>query len=87
MEDPELQIDTVMIGTEGGHLQEEEGMISEVLQEGEISEMMGGGEEVLLEDHQEVMVVGLMIVMEDLMASGLQGERIRRTSSLTTWTT
>merc|ERR1719431_1037542 len=87
MEDQEHQIDTETTGIEEDHLQEEAEMISEDLQEEGTSEMKGGGEEVLQEDPPEVMVVDLMTAMEDLMDNGLQEERIRRTSSLTTWTT
>jgi len=86
MEDLEHQIDIEMTGTEEDLLREEAEMISEDLQEGGISEMTGDGGEVLQEDLPEVMVVDLMKAMEDLMDNGLQEERIRRTSSLTTWT-
>ena len=86
MEDLEHQIDIEMTGTEEDLLREEAEMISEDLQKGGTSEMTGDGGEVLQEDLPEVMVVDLMKAMEDLMDNGLQEERIRRTSSLTTWT-
>ena len=86
MEDLEHQIDIEMTGTEEDLLREEAEMISEDLQEEGTLEMKGGGEGALQEDLLEVMVVDLMTAMEDLMDNGLQEERIRRTSSLTTWT-